>query len=78
MSCGVGCRCGSDPTLLCLWCKPEATAPIRPLAWESPYAAEAAVEMAKRPQKKKNHTMWGRKLRKYRFFFYCNNVFEPI
>ena len=28
-------------------------------------------------KKKKNHTMWGRKIRKYRFFFYFN-VFEPI
>ena len=30
-----------------------ATAPIRPLAWEPPYAAGAAVEMAKRQKKKK-------------------------
>ena len=29
-----------------------ATALIRPLAWESPYATEAALEMAKRPKKK--------------------------
>src|SRR5512135_1808292 len=34
MSCGVGCRRGSDPALLWLWCRPVATAPIRPLAWE--------------------------------------------
>ena len=25
-----------------------------------------------------NHRMWGRKVRKYRFFFYFNDVFEPI
>jgi len=30
-----------------------ATAPIRPLAWEPPYAAGAAQEIAKRPKKKK-------------------------
>ena len=30
-----------------------ATAPIRPLAWEPPYAAEAALEKAKRQKKKK-------------------------
>ena len=30
-----------------------ATAPIGPLAWESPYATEAAQEMAKRQKKKK-------------------------
>ena len=49
----VGCRRGSDPALLWLWCRPVATAPIRPLAWESPYAAGAAQEIAKKDQKKK-------------------------
>ena len=41
VSCGVGYRRGSDPTLLWLWRRPAATAPIRPLAWEPPYAAGA-------------------------------------
>ena len=54
MSCGVGCRRGSDPTLLWLWCRLVATAPIRPLAWESPYAAGAAEEIAKKKIKNKN------------------------
>ena len=31
-----------------LWHRLAATAPIQPLAWESPYAAGAAQEMAKR------------------------------
>ena len=53
MSCGVDCRRGSDPVLLWFWPRPAATAPIGPLAWESPYAAEVALEVAKR-QKKKN------------------------
>ena len=53
MDCGVGCRHGSDPTLLWLWRRPAATAPIRPLAWEPPYAVEAALEKAKRQKKKK-------------------------
>ena len=48
-SCGVGCRCGSDPALLWLWCSLVATAPIGPLAWESPYAVGVAPEKAKRP-----------------------------
>ena len=48
MSYGVGCRHGSDPILLWLWCRPVATVMIRPLAWEPPYATEAAQEMAKR------------------------------
>ena len=51
MSCGVGCRRGSDLALLWLWRRPVATAPIGPLAWESPYAAGAAQEIAKRPKK---------------------------
>ena len=33
MSCGIGCRCGLDPALLWLWCRPVATALIRSLAW---------------------------------------------
>ena len=53
MSYGVGCRHGSDPALLWFWRRPAATAPIRPLAWESPYAAGAAQEMAKKKDKKK-------------------------
>ena len=35
---GVGRRCGLDLKLLWLWCRPAATALIRPLAWEPPYA----------------------------------------
>ena len=52
MSCGVGCRRGSDPMLLWLWHRSAATAPIGPLAWEPPCAAEVAQEMAKRQNKK--------------------------
>ena len=52
MSCGVGHRRGSDPTLLWLWCRPVATAPIRPLAMEHPYATGAALEKAKRQKYK--------------------------
>ena len=36
-----------------LWCRPAATAPMRPLAWEPPYAARAALEKEKRQKKKK-------------------------
>ena len=52
MSCGAGHRHGSDPTLLWLWHRPEATALIRPLSWEPPYAMGAAQEMAKSQKKK--------------------------
>ena len=46
--CAVGHRHGLDPALLWLWCGLEAVAPIRPLAWESPYATGAALEGKKR------------------------------
>ena len=51
MSCGVGRRRSSDPELLWLWCRPAATALIRPLAWEPPHAMGAALE--KKKEKKK-------------------------
>ena len=44
MSCGVGCRCGSDLMLLWLWRRPMAPTPIRPLAWEPPYAKGVALK----------------------------------
>ena len=44
MNCGVGHRCGSDPTLLWLWCRPAAIALIGPLAWELAYAAGTALK----------------------------------
>ena len=54
MSCDVGCRHSSDLALVWLWYRLAAMAPIGPLAWEPPYAARAAQEMAKRQKKKKN------------------------
>ena len=56
VSCGIGCRRGSDPALLQLWRRPVAAAPIRRLAWEPPCAAGAALEMAKRQKTKQNKT----------------------
>ena len=47
MSFSVGLRCGLDPALLWLWCRPAAAALIRPLAWELPYAADAALKMGR-------------------------------
>ena len=54
MSCGVVRKRGSDPVLLWLWCRLAATALIRPLAWELPYAVGGAQEMAKRQKKGRN------------------------
>ena len=48
MSCGVGRRRGSDLALLWLRCRLAATAPIGPLAWESPYATGAAPKKTKK------------------------------
>ena len=47
VSCRVGCRCGLDPLLLWLCCRPAATALIQPLAWEPPYAMDAALKRQK-------------------------------
>ena len=44
MSCGVGHRCGSDPTLQWLWYRLAAAAPIGPLAWEFPYASSLKIK----------------------------------
>ena len=52
MNCGVVDRCGSDPALLWLWHRPGAVVLIRPLAWESPYAAGAALKKQKQTKKR--------------------------
>jgi len=51
MSCVVGHRRGLDLVLLWIWYRLEVTAPIRPLAWEPPYA----VGMALGKEKKKTY-----------------------
>ena len=53
MSCGLGRRRGSDPSLLWLWCRPAATAPIGPLAWEPSYAVSVALKRQKDKKKKR-------------------------
>ena len=54
---GVGHRRGSVPALLWLWCRPAATTPIGPLAWEPPYASGAALKSKKEKEKKKTHVV---------------------
>ena len=56
MSCGVGCRRGSDPALLWLCHRPAAVDPIGPLAWEPPYAAGATLKR-QRDKKKINQLL---------------------
>ena len=53
VSCGVGRRRGLDPTLLWLWCRPVATSPIQPLAWEHPHAVGAVLKKEKKKKRKK-------------------------
>ena len=43
-----------SPELLWLWCRPAAVAPIRPLAWEPPYAAGMALKRQKTKNKQTN------------------------
>ena len=43
----------NDPTLLWLWCRPAATAPIGPLAWEPPCAGGTALKRQKDKRKEK-------------------------
>ena len=51
MICGIGHRCGSDPLLLWFLHRLAATALIRPLAWEPPYAVGVALEKYKKTKK---------------------------
>ena len=55
MNYGVGCRHGSDPAWLWLWCRLVATAPVGLLAWEPepPYALGGLKKDQKRRKKKK-------------------------
>ena len=50
MRCGVDCRRSLDLALLCLWCRPAAVVPIRPLAWEPLYAVGAALKRQKKKE----------------------------
>ena len=47
MSYSVGRRHSSDLVLLWLWCRLAATAPIKPLAWESSCALGVALKRQK-------------------------------
>ena len=57
VSYGVGRRHGSHPTLLWLWYGPAAAAPIRPQAWEPPYAVGTTLKRQKKTKTKKLFNM---------------------
>ena len=52
MSCDLGRTGGLNQALLWLQCRPVATAPIQPLAWELPYAVGAGLKRKKKKGKK--------------------------
>ena len=58
MSCGIGCRHGSDLAWLWLWL--AAVALIRPLAWELPYAAGAALKKRQKGKKKREDSLFNK------------------
>ena len=62
MSCGIGRRCDSDPMLLRLLCRPAATAPIQPLAWELRYTSCAALPQKKEEEEEEGIYFQGEKL----------------
>ena len=47
----TGHRCLLDPELLWLWHKPEAAAPIQPLAWELSYATGVAIKRKRKKER---------------------------
>ena len=50
MSWDVGHRHSLDLALTRLWHRPEATTPIRALAWEPPYATGKVLKIQKRKE----------------------------
>ena len=47
-SCSISHRCGLDPVLLWLWCRPAAAAPIPALAQELPQGSGVALKRKKK------------------------------
>ena len=52
----MGCRHGLNLVLLWLWHRLAATAPIGPIAWESP--CDMGVALKKKKKAKRNTTEW--------------------
>ena len=55
MSCGIGCRQGTDLTFLWLWLRPVARVPIQPLTWDPPYAMDVALKDKNKNKNKEGH-----------------------
>ena len=52
MSCGVGGRCGANPVLLWLWCKPAATALISTPSLGTSICVGVALKRQKKKKRK--------------------------
>ena len=50
---GIGHRCGSDPVLPRLWCRPAAVALIQPLLQKLPNTIDAVVKAKQRREEKR-------------------------
>ena len=56
---------GAARVWLWLWCRPKATTPIGPLAWETPYAVGVAMKRKKKKKKKERKKIfWIKKKKK--------------
>ena len=77
LSCGVSCGSGSDLVWLRLWARPAAIAPIRPLAWELPYAMGTALKYKKLQQQKTSCIpfKYVHKVKQYFYFTFFFNLF---
>ena len=64
VSCGTGHGHGLDPTLLWVWHRPAATAPIQHLAWDLPGAVGATLKRQKRKKERKGRKDGRRKRKK--------------
>ena len=58
---GKSCRCGSDLTLLWLWCRPAGATLIQPLAWELAFTS-AALKRKKKKDRMDIGPMRGKKV----------------
>ena len=81
----IQCCCDLDLILLCLWYRPAAAAQIIwPLAWELPYAVDAALKEKKKKGCRKNSTSneWVPSIYSYLLYlektFYYGNVYSFI
>ena len=68
-----------DLALLWLWCRLAAVAPIRPLAWELPYAASASLKNKTNKQTKVTaifiESLLGSSAESYYIPYFPNNLF---